>query len=63
MRQCLPFVDGHMVGLVAFNEVLRFVFRGMVHIAFDADVGHDFLDDDAANPSGFCSSTQRGHRA
>ena len=42
-----------MLRLVAFDEVLRLVFRGMVDVAIDRHIGDDFLKDDAADSSGF----------
>lgn len=53
VSQCFPFVDRHMIGFVALNEVLRFLSRSVMHIAFDPYVGDDSLDDDAANPPSF----------
>src|SRR5436309_2077032 len=37
------FVDRHMIGLVTLDEVLRFVSRSVVHIAFDPDIRNNFL--------------------
>jgi hypothetical protein len=49
----LAFVDGHVLGLVAFDKVLGLVFRGMMDVAVDRHIGDDFLEDDAADSSGF----------
>lgn len=53
MLQSRSLVNGDMIRCVTLDDVLRFVLRSMVHIAFDAYVGHDFLDDDATNSAGF----------
>ena len=42
-----------MVGLVTLNQILRFVLRGVVHVAFDANIRSDPLEDDAANSARF----------
>jgi hypothetical protein len=42
-----------VVGLFTVDDVLRFVFRGMVHIAFEPDGGSNLLDDYATNSAGF----------
>lgn len=46
-------VDSNVVGFVALDEVLRFVLRGMVHVAFEPHIGNDFLHHHAANPARF----------
>jgi hypothetical protein len=53
MFQCWPFVDCHMVGRVTLNDVLRFISRRMVHVAFEEHLGDNLFDDDPANPPGF----------
>src|SRR5438876_1752773 len=42
-----------MIGLVTLDEVLRFVSRSVVHIAFDPDIRNNFLHNDPANPPSF----------
>jgi len=42
-----------MVGLLTLYDVLRFVFRGVMHVAFETHVGNNFLNDYAANPTCF----------
>jgi len=42
-----------MIGLVTLDEVLRFLSRSVVHIAFDPYIRNHFLNDDAANPPSF----------
>jgi len=42
-----------MVGRVTLNDVLRFISRRMVHVAFEEHLGDNLLDDDPANPPGF----------
>ena len=49
MFQCLPFVNCYVVGLFTLDDVLRFVFRGMMHVAFDPYIRNNFLDDHATN--------------
>jgi hypothetical protein len=46
-------VDRHVVGLVAPDEILRLVFRGMMDVALEGNVRSDFLENDAPNPAGF----------
>jgi len=46
-------VNRDVVGLVAPNEILRFVLRGVVDIAFESHIGDDLLHDNAANPTCF----------
>ena len=41
-----------MVCLITLDEILGFVFRGVVDIAFDSHVGNDLLYDKAANSAG-----------
>ena len=53
MFQCLPSVNCHVVGLFTLDDVFRFVFRGMMHIAFDPYISHNCLDDYATNSAGF----------
>ncbi len=43
------FMNGHMIGLVALNEVLRFVFRGVMYETLDPNVRSDLLDNHTAN--------------
>lgn len=40
-----------MIGLIALDDVLRFVSRSVVHIAFELSVGDDSLNDRSADYS------------
>jgi hypothetical protein len=51
--QCSSLVNCDVVGLLTLYEVLRFVFRGVVHITFETDIGDNFPKDHAANSSRF----------
>jgi len=46
-------VDGDVVGLITLDEILRFVFRGVVDVAFESHIGNNFLQDNAANSTRF----------
>ena len=37
------------VSLITLDDVLRFVLRGVVHVALETNVGDNLLHDDAAN--------------
>ena len=41
-----------MIGLVALNDVLGFIVRGVVKIAFEPYVRNNFLHDNATNSPG-----------
>ena len=41
----------NMIGFITLDEVLRFILRGVVHIAFETNVGDNFSNDHAANSS------------
>lgn len=47
--QRLSFVNGHMIGLVTLNEVLRYILRGMVHVPLQPNVRSDLLENHPAN--------------
>ena len=47
------FVDRHMIGYVTFDEVLRLILCGVVHITTDSDVRSNPLQDDPANSARF----------
>lgn len=51
--QCLPLMQGDMIGLVAFNLVLRVVLTRMMDIAFVVHIARMHPDDMTANPAGF----------
>jgi hypothetical protein len=53
VSQCFPFMDRQMIGLVALDEILRFLSRSVVHIALDPHIRNNFLDNDAANSPSF----------
>jgi hypothetical protein len=53
MFQCLPLVNGHVVGLFTLDDVLGLVSGGMMHIAFEPHGRNNFLDDYATNSPGF----------
>jgi hypothetical protein len=68
--QCSSLVNCDVVGLLALYKVLRFAFRGVMHVAFEKNVGNNFLDDYAANspcfgvPFNMVTALQRlSHRA
>ena len=42
-----------VVGLRTLYKVLRFIFRGVVHVAFEANIGDNFPEDHTANSSRF----------
>jgi hypothetical protein len=42
-----------MIGLVALDEILRFLSRSVVHIALDPYIRNNFLDNDAADSPSF----------
>jgi hypothetical protein len=50
--QGLPFMNGHMIGLVALDEVLWFILRGVVQITLEPYVRSDLPENDPANSSG-----------
>lgn len=42
-----------MVGLIAFDEILGHLFRGMVGVAFERHIRNNFLHDSTANSACF----------
>ena len=52
MPQCLPLVHSDVIGLVAFNLVLRIVLARMMDVTFVVHVTRMHLHDTAADPAG-----------
>ena len=48
-----PFVHGQVIGLIALDQVLRLVLRGVDDIAFELDFGRDFLLDGSSDSACF----------
>jgi hypothetical protein len=46
-------VNCEVIGFIALDEVLRVFFGGVMSVAFEFHVGHDFLHDDATNSTCF----------
>lgn len=49
LLECRPFVDRHMIGLVALDDVLRLLFGSVPLVAFEHDLRGHFLLDRASN--------------
>lgn len=49
----MPFVNRYMIDLVALNEVLRYILRGMVHVPLKPSVRSDLLENHSPNSAGF----------
>lgn len=46
-------MNRNVIGLIALDEILGFCLRGVVRVAFEFDIGNDFLHDSAANSTCF----------
>ena len=53
MPQCFTFVQSDVIGLVAFDLVLRIILARVVDIAFVVHVARMHPHDMAADPAGF----------
>jgi hypothetical protein len=47
------FVNSNVIGLIAFNHVLWFIFGSVPDIALESNLGSEFPDDHATDLSGF----------
>jgi hypothetical protein len=47
--QCRSFVNCDVIGLVAFDQILRLFFGSMVHISFVGDIRRHFPNDDTTH--------------
>lgn len=47
--QCFSLVNCNVIGFVTLDEVLGFVLRRVVDIAFELNIGNNFPHDDATN--------------
>jgi hypothetical protein len=46
-------VDGHVVGLVALDDLLRLLFGSVPLVAFESEFGNHFFLDRSSDPTSF----------